>query len=214
MNPQELHLPIAFTVGAVFFCVDRRAGGAAAGLRFHWCVCAGVCHWSWRWAGVGRVAAGNRPGPGPDRSAVHRRGGARHVVWDFPVHHSSRDLWPPGRRARRHWVGRIRCGGNGHGLPGGFALVGGHFRWCGKCRRRRLASGLADSHRTAAAEAGQFYALAALLGASVYAGLVSGKRLGVVPAAVWATSATVVLRVLAIVFNWKTRAVEPPVDSP
>jgi hypothetical protein len=37
---------------------------------------------------------------------------------------------------------------------------------------------------------------------------------GVVPAAIWATSATVVLRVLAILFNWKTRAVEAPLDSP
>ena len=61
---------------------------------------------------------------------------------------------------------------------------------------------------------GQFYALAALLGASVYAGLVLAWHQSAVPAAFYATSATVVFRMLAIIFNWKTRAVEPPLESP
>ena len=61
---------------------------------------------------------------------------------------------------------------------------------------------------------GQFYALAALLGALVFAGLTLKLHLPVLPAAIWATTATVVFRVLTITFNWKTRAVEEPLESP
>lgn len=61
---------------------------------------------------------------------------------------------------------------------------------------------------------GQFYALAALFGACVYVGLTLGLRVPIVPAAIAATIATVVLRVLAIAFNWKTKAVEGLLESP
>jgi uncharacterized membrane protein YeiH len=61
---------------------------------------------------------------------------------------------------------------------------------------------------------GQFYALAALLGAGVYAGLEAGPHVSAVPAAILATLATVVLRILAIIFNWKTRALQEPQQSP
>jgi uncharacterized membrane protein YeiH len=61
---------------------------------------------------------------------------------------------------------------------------------------------------------GQFYALAALFGACIYAVLTLELRLPVLQAAVFATIATVVLRVLAIVFNWKTRAVEGQLETP
>jgi uncharacterized membrane protein YeiH len=61
---------------------------------------------------------------------------------------------------------------------------------------------------------GQFYALAALLGATVYAALVVGRHLPLVPAAICSTCATVVFRLLAIFFNWKTHAVEEPLQSP
>jgi uncharacterized membrane protein YeiH len=61
---------------------------------------------------------------------------------------------------------------------------------------------------------GQFYALAALFGACIYAVLTLELRLSIVQAAVLATIATVILRVLAIAFNWKTRAVEGLLESP
>jgi uncharacterized membrane protein YeiH len=61
---------------------------------------------------------------------------------------------------------------------------------------------------------GQFYALAALLGACVYAGLTSGLHLPAWRAALYAAGATVAFRMLAIAFNWKTRAVEMPLQSP
>lgn len=61
---------------------------------------------------------------------------------------------------------------------------------------------------------GQFYALAALLGACLYAVLFFGCHWPAGPAGICATAATVVLRLLAIVFNWKTRAVEEPLQSP
>src|SRR5215831_11881738 len=61
---------------------------------------------------------------------------------------------------------------------------------------------------------GQFYALAALFGACIYVALTLGLRVGVVQAAIIATIATVALRVLAIVFNWKTKAVEGLLESP
>jgi uncharacterized membrane protein YeiH len=61
---------------------------------------------------------------------------------------------------------------------------------------------------------GQFYALAALFGACVYAGMRLGWHQPAIIAAIVATLATVVLRTLAILFNWKTRAVEDFVDGP
>ena len=60
---------------------------------------------------------------------------------------------------------------------------------------------------------GQFYALAALLGACVYAGLTLGRHAPVLPAAICATLATVVFRCLAIIFNWKTHAVKEFLQS-
>lgn len=60
---------------------------------------------------------------------------------------------------------------------------------------------------------GQFYALAALLGAGVYVWMKS-HSLPILPAAICAMSSTVVFRVLAIVFNWKTRAVDEPLQNP
>jgi len=60
---------------------------------------------------------------------------------------------------------------------------------------------------------GQFYALAALFGACLYAGLIVGFHVPGLPAAIWATSATVAFRVLAIVFNWKTRPVEASLEG-
>src|SRR5260221_6225843 len=61
---------------------------------------------------------------------------------------------------------------------------------------------------------GQFYALAALLGAGVYVAMTRGRHVPVFLAAICATGATVTFRVLAIIFNWKTRAVEEPLQSP
>lgn len=61
---------------------------------------------------------------------------------------------------------------------------------------------------------GQFYALAALIGAFAYAFMALHSNLPIFHAAVYATLATVVFRVLAIIFNWKTRAVETPLESP
>ena len=61
---------------------------------------------------------------------------------------------------------------------------------------------------------GQFYALAALAGAGVYVVMTRGRHLPVFLAAICATGATVTFRVLAIIFNWKTRAVEEPLQPP
>lgn len=61
---------------------------------------------------------------------------------------------------------------------------------------------------------GQFYALAALIGAFAYATLTLHWKLPAFHAALYATLATVVFRVLAITFNWKTHAVEAPLESP
>ena len=53
----------------------------------------------------------------------------------------------------------------------------------------------------------------ALTGAVVFAALTLQFHLPVVSAALYATAATVLLRVLAIIFNWKTRAVGTPAES-
>jgi uncharacterized membrane protein YeiH len=61
---------------------------------------------------------------------------------------------------------------------------------------------------------GQFYALAALVGAGVYVAMTRGRHVPVLLSAICATGATVTFRVLAIVFNWKTRALEELPQSP
>ncbi|HXI73221.1 MAG TPA: TRIC cation channel family protein [Verrucomicrobiae bacterium] len=61
---------------------------------------------------------------------------------------------------------------------------------------------------------GQFYALAALTGAGAYAALTLHWKVPAFHAAFYATLATVLFRVLAIIFNWKTHAVEAPLESP
>lgn len=61
---------------------------------------------------------------------------------------------------------------------------------------------------------GQFYALAALTGAFAYAALTVHWNLSAVNAAIYATLLTVLFRFSAIMFNWKTRAVETPLESP
>jgi len=61
---------------------------------------------------------------------------------------------------------------------------------------------------------GQFYALAAVIGAFTYATLILHWHIPTLHAALYATLATVVFRVLAITFNWKTRAVGSPLESP
>ena len=52
---------------------------------------------------------------------------------------------------------------------------------------------------------GQFYAMAALAAAGLYVGLRAGLDLDPIPAAAVATGAGVVLRLLAIRYNWTTR---------
>jgi uncharacterized membrane protein YeiH len=61
---------------------------------------------------------------------------------------------------------------------------------------------------------GQFYAFAALIGAATYAAMTVHWKLPVIQSAIYATLTTVLFRVLAIVFNWKTRAVEVPIENP
>ncbi len=61
---------------------------------------------------------------------------------------------------------------------------------------------------------GQFYALAAVIGAFTYATLTLHWNIPTFHAALYATLATVVFRVLAITFNWKTSAVGKPLESP
>jgi uncharacterized membrane protein YeiH len=52
---------------------------------------------------------------------------------------------------------------------------------------------------------GQFYAMAALAAAILYVGLRAGAELAPIPAAATAATAGVVLRLLAIRYNWTTR---------
>ncbi|HYA38889.1 MAG TPA: TRIC cation channel family protein [Candidatus Methylomirabilis sp.] len=56
---------------------------------------------------------------------------------------------------------------------------------------------------------GQFYILAALLGCGLFVGLILGTSLSASQSALSAIAVTFVFRVLAIRFNWQTRAVRP-----
>ncbi len=56
---------------------------------------------------------------------------------------------------------------------------------------------------------GQFYVLAALLGSGLFAGLTATTPLAAPESALIAIGATFVFRVLAIWFNWQTKAVRP-----
>jgi len=56
---------------------------------------------------------------------------------------------------------------------------------------------------------GQFYVLAALLGSGLFAGLTITVQVPVHQAALIAIAAAFLFRVLAILFNWQTKAVRP-----
>jgi uncharacterized membrane protein YeiH len=56
---------------------------------------------------------------------------------------------------------------------------------------------------------GQFYVLAALIGSALFAGLTAVTTLSAPESALIAIGVTFLVRVLAIVFNWQTKAVRP-----
>jgi uncharacterized membrane protein YeiH len=57
---------------------------------------------------------------------------------------------------------------------------------------------------------GQLLAIAALLGAIVFVGLQELAKVGATDAAWIAIALTFVIRMLAIRYNWRTRALRPP----
>lgn len=61
---------------------------------------------------------------------------------------------------------------------------------------------------------GQFYAIASLLGCCVFVSLIQWTKQPAAMAALIAIGATFCFRVLAIVFNWRTRAVQPWLFAP
>src|SRR6187551_1181485 len=61
---------------------------------------------------------------------------------------------------------------------------------------------------------GQFYVLAALIGASLFALLLLFFKVPAVPAALFAIACCFIFRVLAIVFDWKTASVSRKVATP
>jgi uncharacterized membrane protein YeiH len=215
MNPEELQLPITFTVGAVFFFALT---GALAARRLGYDL-----------IGVFVLAFATGVGGGLVRDALLRGSGPVLALSDprFMGAVALATLFGILRfTTRLETFSRLVAVLDAIGL-GAFAVVGtdmairAGLHWSAAVFvgvANAVGGGLLRDLLTRTEplllKPGQFYALAALLGACMYAGLVSGKRLGVVPAAIWSTSATVVLRVLAIIFNWKTRAVEAPVDSP
>jgi uncharacterized membrane protein YeiH len=209
LNPEELHLPVAFSIGAVFFfaltgaLTARRQGYDFVGV-FGLAFATGL--------GGGLIRDSLLRGSGPVLALTDERfmlavvlatlcGSLRIsariesfnravAILDavglaaFAVVGTNQAL-----RTQLHWVAAV--------FVGVATAVGGGLLRDVLIRIEPLFF-----------KPGQFYALAALFGSCLYAGLIIGCRMRGLPAAIYATGATVLFRVLAIIFNWKTRAVE------
>ena len=215
MNPQEFHLPAAFNVGAVFFfaltgaLAARRLGYDIIGvfvLAFATGLGGGLIRDSLL-GGNGPVLALTDPQfmmavlgatlCGLLRFSTRIENFNRLVavidaigLGAFAVVGTDMAL-----RLGLHWLAAV--------FVGGVNAVGGG-----------LLRDLLIRTEPLLLKPGQFYAFAALTGACAYAALTLHWKLPSVHAALYATLATVVFRVLAIIFNWKTRAVETPLESP
>jgi uncharacterized membrane protein YeiH len=215
MNPEELQLPIAFTLGAVFFF---SLTGALAARRLGYDI-----------IGVFVLAFATGVGGGLLRDTLLRGSGPVAALTDarymFAVLLATMcGLFRVSPRLES--FNRLVAGLDAVGL-GAFAVVGTdkslklELHWLAavfvgvvNAVGGGLLRDLLTRTEPLLLRPGQFYALAALLGACVYAGLTSGLHLPAWRAALYAAGATVAFRMLAIAFNWKTRAVEMPLQSP
>lgn len=215
MNPQELQLPIAFNVSAVFFfaltgaLAARRLGYDFIGvfvLAFATGLGGGLIRDSLL-RGAGPVVALTDPlfmqavlcatlfGLFRFSSRIERFNQAV-AVFDaiglgaFAVVGTDKAM-----RLELHWIAAV--------FVGVVNAVGGG-----------LLRDLLVRAEPLLLKPGQFYALAALAGALAYVALTQYFKIPAFDAAVYATLATVLFRVLAIIFNWKTHAVEVPLESP
>jgi uncharacterized membrane protein YeiH len=209
MNQQELQLPIAFNVGAVFFfaltgaLAGRRRGYDLIGV-FVLAFATGV--------GGGLLRDALLRGSGPVAALTHPAFiGAVSLAALFGLFKFS---------TRIGMFNRVVAVLDAIGL-GAFAAVGtdmalrvdlhwGAALFVGVTNAvgGGLLRDLLVRTEPLLLKPGQFYALAALLGACVYVALIETWLLPAVPAAICATAITVVFRVLAILFNWRTRALE------
>lgn len=215
MNTEELKLPIAFTVGAVFFFALT---GALAARRV-----------GYDFIGVFVLAFATGVGGGLIRDALLRGTGPVVALTDprFMAAILLATLLGIFRFTTRfETFHRLVAVLDAIGL-GAFAAVGtdmalrADLHWSAavfvgvaNAVGGGLLRDLLIRMEPLLLKPGQFYALAALLGAGVYVVMTQGRHAPVLRAAICATGATVTFRVLAIVFNWKTRAVEEPLQSP
>ena len=215
MNPEELKLPIAFTGGAVFFfaltgaLAARRLGYDFIGV-FVLAFATGV--------GGGLIRDALLRGTGPVRALTDPRFMGAIVLATF--------LGTFRFTTRFETFNRLVAVLDAIGL-GAFAAVGtdmalhADLHWSAamfvgvaNAVGGGLLRDLLIRMEPLLLKPGQFYALAALLGTGVYVAMTRGRHVPVLLAAICATGATVTFRVLAISFNWKTRAVEELVQSP
>ena len=215
MSPEEFQLPLAFNVGAVFFFALTGALGAR--------------RLGYDFIGVFVLAFATGLGGGLLRDALLRSAGPVVALTNprFILAVLLATCCGLLRfSARIETFNRVIAGLDAVGL-GAFAVVGtqkalaANLHWLAAVLvgvANAIGGGLLRDVLTRREpllfKPGQFYALAALLGTLVYAGLRLEFHFPSLWAALWATVATVVFRVLAIIFNWKTRAVEAPVESP
>lgn len=209
MNHPELQLPIAFNVAAVFFFALT---GALAGRRLGYDI-----------VGVFALAFVTGVGGGLMRDALLRGEGPVAALTDPRFMGAVLAATVCGlfrMTTRLETFNRVVAGLDAIGL-GAFAVVGtdmalhADLHWLAavfvgvtNAVGGGLLRDLLIRSEPLMLKPGQFYALAALFGAGVYVGLLRGRQVPALPAAIGATGATVVVRLLAIAFNWKTRAVE------
>jgi len=215
MTPEELQLPIAFNVGAVFFFALT---GALTARRL-----------GYDFIGVFVLAFATGLGGGLIRDSLLRGSGPVLALtdWRFMVAVVAATLCGLFRvTARLENFNRAVAAFDAVGLAA-FAVVGTNralrleLHWLAavfvgvvSAVGGGLLRDVLIRTEPLLLKPGQFYALAALFGACLYAALTIGFRLPGLTAAICATVATVGFRVLAIIFNWKTRAVEEPLQSP
>jgi uncharacterized membrane protein YeiH len=215
MNPQEFHLPVAFNVGAVFFFALT---GALAARRL-----------GYDFIGMFVLAFVTGLGGGLIRDSLLHGSGPVVALTDprFMVAAICATVCGLFRFSTRiERFNQLIAVLDAIGL-GAFAVVGTDMalrvdlHWLAavfvgvvNAVGGGLLRDLLIRSEPLLLKPGQFYVLAALIGAFAYATLTLHWKFSAVQAAVFATLATVVFRVLAIIFNWKTRAVEAPVESP
>jgi uncharacterized membrane protein YeiH len=215
MNPEELQLPVLFNVSAVFFFALT---GALAARRLGYDI-----------IGVFVLAFATGVGGGLIRDSLLRGTGPVVALTDARMMVAVLAATAVGLfriSARIENFNRVVAVLDAIGL-GAFAVVGTYkalearLHWLAAVfvgMLNAVGGGLLRDLLTRTEplllKPGQFYGLAALLGAFVYAALRQQWHLAVLDAAVYATGVTVLFRLLAIIFNWKTRAVEEPLQSP